>query len=58
MPLGVYGYPAPDDASPNVRSVRIPDTIGPFRVKEYAEGFYAITNARDWLQGQLESLMP
>jgi hypothetical protein len=57
VPLGVYDHPpGPEDTG--IRAVQIPDTLGPFRLKEYGRGFAALTKLRDGLVEALGDLVP
>lgn len=51
FPLGAYGEPPPDDAMPPLSYIFIGDNVGPFRTREYARGFKALTRFRDWAEG-------
>lgn len=55
--IGVYDHPPP----PNdglVEAKQIPDTEGPFRLKEYGKGFAALTKARDKVANLVSDLVP
>lgn len=49
MPVGVYDYPSSPADAPQITSVQWQENWGPFRIREYGEGFFFFTKVRDIL---------